>query len=138
MTMPPKLARPDSADEGRPAGRRLVRLLVCAVVAIGVVFTFVNPTRQWLDQRGNIAAAHERVAVLDDKSAELSQRAAQLRTDAEVERLAREQYGLVKPGEEAYAILPAPVTAGPPAPPAPAKPAPSGWQNVWDKVRFWD
>jgi cell division protein FtsB len=30
-----------------------------------------------------------------------------LHTDAAIERLAREQYNLVKPGEEAYAILPA-------------------------------
>ena len=35
-------------------------------------------------------------------------------TDAEVERIAREQYNLVRPGEEAYAILPGPAdpTAG--------------------------
>ena len=31
-----------------------------------------------------------------------------LKTDEEVERLAREQYNLVRPGEESYAILPPP------------------------------
>jgi cell division protein FtsB len=135
------MARTPPADEGaaeaRPSSRRLFRVFVSSVVAIGIVFTFVNPTRQWLDQRGSIAAAHERVAVLDEKSGELTDRAAQLRTDAEIERLAREQYGLVKPGEEAYAILPGPAT---PPPAAAAKPAPkrSTWQMVRDTLTFWD
>jgi cell division protein FtsB len=125
-------------DDGRGTGRRIFRVFVCSVVAIGIVFTFVNPTRQWLDQRNSIAVAHERVGVLDEKSAELSARAAQLRTDAEIERLAREQYGLVKPGEQAYAILPAPATTPPaPAPPEPPKKR-SGWHKLWDTVTFWD
>ena len=34
-----------------------------------------------------------------------------LSTDAEIERLAREQYDLVRPGEQAFAILPAPAIA---------------------------
>lgn len=120
------------------SSRRLFRLLVSSVVAIGVVFTFVNPTRQLLDQRGAIAAAEDRVSVLDEKSRELEQRAAQLRTDAEIERLAREQYGLVKPGEEAYAILPSRAAPPPPAPPARAAEHRSRWQRLWDTVTFWD
>ena len=110
-----------------------------AVVAVGVLFTFVNPSKQWLDQRQDISAARARVEVLDEKSAELTERAAQLRTDAEVERLAREQYGLVKPGEEAYAILPTPVPAEPATPAdAGAEPEPTGLAKVWDTITFWD
>ena len=124
-------------DDIRPTSRRLIRLFVSSVVAIGIVFTFVNPTRQWLDQRGSIAAANERVSVLDQKSKELADRAAQLRTDAEIERLAREQYGLVKPGEEAYAILPAPGATQQAPPPPPKRANKSAWQKVWDKVQLW-
>ncbi len=36
--------------------------------------------------------------------------AKRLQTDAEIERLAREKYGLVKPGEQPFVILPAPTT----------------------------
>ena len=48
----------------------------------------------------------------------LEQRITVLKTDAEVERIAREQYNLVRPGEEAYAVLPAP---------APPVDLPDGW-----------
>ena len=34
-----------------------------------------------------------------------------LQTDAEIERIARRDLGLVYPGEEAYAILPRPAAA---------------------------
>ena len=37
------------------------------------------------------------------------ERIERLQTDEEIERLAREQYNLVFPGEEAYAVLPAPL-----------------------------
>jgi cell division protein FtsB len=133
------VARAAATADDQPRGRvsrRLFGLFVTAVVVVGVLFTFVNPTRQWLDQRGNISAAHERVDVLDKRSADLAARAEQLRTDAEVERLAREQYGLVKPGEQAYAILPTQAPAPPAAPPEASKKK-SGWAKVWDTITFW-
>ena len=46
--------------------------------------------------------------VLKTQNDKLAQQAQQLNTDSEIERLAREQYNLVRPGEQAYAILPAP------------------------------
>ena len=94
--------------------RRAVWPLVTGVVVVGVLFLAVFPTRTWLDQRRQRDAVAERVAVLREQNARLERRAGQLHTDAEIERLAREQYNLVRPGEEAYALLP----AGPdPAPP---------------------
>jgi hypothetical protein len=62
----------------------------------------------------------------------LDARAAELQEDAEIERLAREQYNLVMPGEEAYAMLPA---APPPPPPVPPEPEPED-RNVVE--RLWD
>jgi cell division protein FtsB len=116
------------------------RLFVAALVVAGLLFTFGTPARTWYDQRQEIVAARERTAVLDQQSRELQARVDQLGTDAEVERIAREQYGLVKPGEEAFAILPAPgsapaATTPPPAPPPP-KPR-SWWHRAWDDVTFW-
>jgi cell division protein FtsB len=66
----------------------------------------VMPTRTYLQQRSQLAAAQERVDVLAEQNEVLDERIDQLQTDEEIERLAREQYNLVKPGEEAYAILP--------------------------------
>jgi cell division protein FtsB len=87
--------------------RRAVWPLVAGVVLIGVLFLAVFPTRTWLEQRRERDAVAERVAVLREQNRRLEQRASQLHTDTEVERLAREQYNLVRPGEEAYALLPA-------------------------------
>ena len=45
---------------------------------------------------------------LQDKNEEPSKRIHKLKKPEEIERMAREEYGMVRPGEEAYAILPAP------------------------------
>ena len=82
---------------------------VALVALIAVAFVALFPSRTYLAQRRDLQGAERRLAVLGAESARLAERAAALRTDAEIERLAREQYGLVRPGEEAYAVLPAPV-----------------------------
>ncbi len=119
--------------------RRMRRLFVVALVVVGILFTFGTPARTWYDQRQEIVAARDRTAVLDQQSRELQARVDQLNTDAEVERIAREQYGLVKPGEEAFGILPAPGSASPAPPtPAPAHQRHRPWlKRAWDTITFW-
>ena len=85
--------------------RRLVPFVVL-VVLIGVLFVAVFPTRTWLAQKRETAAAAEQLAVLEQENERLEKRVEALQSDEEIERLAREQYNLVKPGEEAYALLP--------------------------------
>jgi len=123
---------------GTVGRQRLRRLFIVSLVVAGILFTFANPARTWFDQRQEIAAARERNLVLDEQSQELRARAATLRTDEEIERIAREEYGLVKPGEEAFGILPAP-GSGPPKPEAePPPPSRSAWRAAWDTATFWD
>lgn len=92
--------------------RRLALGLV-ALASVVVLFTTVFPTRTFLAQRAAVGAAEEQLTVLSEQNRLLEQRARLLQDDAEIERLAREEYHLVRPGEKAYALLP------PPAPPAP-------------------
>ena len=112
--------------------------LVATVAFVGVVFLAVFPTRTYLSQRRDLTNTERRLAVLSRQNQELTGRVARLNTEAEIERLAREQYNLVRPGEEAYAILPPP---GPPAPNGdhePAKQESRGfWADLWDDVTFW-
>ena len=123
---------------GAGGRQRLWRLFVASLVVVGILFTFTNPARTWFDQRQEIAAVRERNIVLDEQSQELRARAATLRSDEEIERIAREEYGLVKPGEEAFGILPAP-GSGPPKPEAETPPPPrSAWRAAWDAATFWD
>ena len=87
--------------------RRLVPFVVL-IALIGVLFVAVFPTRTWLAQKRERADAIEQLHVLDEQNQILASRVEALQSDDEIERLAREQYNLVKPGEEAYALLPPP------------------------------
>ena len=95
-----------------PAGlSRWVRpllLALAAVVTIAVLAVYVFPTRTWIDQRQSIAETEDTLDALAAEREALEARVAELDTDAEIALIARSQYGLVLPGEEAYAVLPAP------------------------------
>ena len=88
-------------------------MVVGTVVLVGLLFAFVYPTRTFLDQRDETQRARDRLSLLQQENAKLAAEAKRLQDPAEVEKLAR-GYGLVKPGEQAYVIVPAPTTAPPP------------------------
>ena len=67
------------------------------------------PTQTYLDQRRDTSEAEQRLRVLRAQNVAFKGRIERLQTVEEIERLAREQYNLVFPGEEAYAVLPAPL-----------------------------
>jgi cell division protein FtsB len=117
--------------------RRALWPLLASVVFVGVLFAGVFPTRTYLAQRASISHAEKQLSVLGQQNAELRQRAKQLQTDAEIERLAREQYNLVKPGEDAFAILPPPAQGQPTQAATPAESKKKGRnvvQKAWDAV----
>ena len=120
--------------------RRVVSLVVVGAALVVFLVAGVFPTRTYLRQRDEIASAEDKVAVLSTENAKLAARVERLHTDSEVERLAREQYNLVRPGEEAYAILPGPEEAETghreTAPAPPAEPSLAG--KVWDTITFWN
>lgn len=78
-------------------------LVVTVVVILGY---FVFPTSTLLDQFGTAAAAEDSLSALEEKNDELKRRIELLQTDEEIERIARRDFNLVYPGEEAYAVLP--------------------------------
>lgn len=103
--------RDRAREERTRRRRRLVGPLLVAVTVVGLLFIGVYPTRAYFAQRASLGAAQQQREVLRAENAQLEQRVQALNTDAEIERLARERYNLVRPGEEAYAILPAPPPA---------------------------
>lgn len=81
----------------------MAMLMVAGVIVVGVA---VLPMRTWFHQRELIAETEvERSAILSEV-ARLEGELELLQTDEEVERLGRENFDLVKPGEESYRILP--------------------------------
>lgn len=111
----PPVIEDDGADapDVRPSAlRRLGRALGLAgggAAVLGALAIGLFPTSTFLDQRASTAEAQERLAVLRAQNEAFEARIERLESDAEIERLAREQYNLVYPGEEAYAVLPAPL-----------------------------
>lgn len=94
--------------------RRAAKVLLVAVTVAGLLFLFGFPVRTLLAQHRQAAVAQRRVKELSAENAKLAQRAAQLQTTSEIRHIARQEFGLVMPGEHAYAIVP------PVAPAAPA------------------
>ena len=122
--------------------RRAVWPFVGSVALVAALLLGVLPTRSWLDQRDRIQAEEAKLQVLTRENQRLASRVQELHTDAEIERLAREQYNLVRPGEEAYAILPAPGSAEPAPKKSRAEPTsdkePSLLARIGDTLTFWD
>ena len=87
-------------------------------VTVGVLVLGVFPTRTWLDQRSAVHAAETRLAELEAANADSQAKVDALHTDAAIEQIARQEYGLAKLGEELYHVLP------PPRDPAPV---PNAW-----------
>jgi cell division protein FtsB len=120
----------------RTALRRRMGMAVAGLALVGVLLLAVLPTQAFLAQRRHRDELVSQVATLAATNQALRQRAAQLSTDDEIERLARLHYQLVRPGEEAYVILPdgTPPTTGAPTPlPEPADHR--GWlSRAWSRV----
>lgn len=86
----------------RPAPQ--ITLLFLVIVAF--LFLFVFPTRAFLAQRSETNSVRNQLHMLRQQNTSLQREAKQLQSSAEIERIARGQYNLVKPGEKAYAIIP--------------------------------
>jgi len=82
-------------------------LMLALVLFAGLVY-FIFPTTTWLDQRAEAAEVQDELEALENEQAILRQEIARMRTDDELERIARRDFNFVFPGEEAYAVLPAP------------------------------
>lgn len=100
-------------------GRRFGWTILLAVTVLAGLALAVFPIQDLVAQRRQIGAAEQQLEELRARNAEMEARIAALETPSEVERLAREEYNLVYPGEEAYSILPLEVGGSPVPPPWP-------------------
>ena len=104
-------ARATGGAPPRSRGRHsTLVLLLLGLALVAVLFAFVYPTRTYLHQHRELNAAERQLQVLHDTTKSLEHDSAKLQSDAEVERRAREDYGLVRPGETPYVLVPSPPT----------------------------
>lgn len=106
-----------TADSGEwqdaPKGRRLGWFVIVVAVAAAVILGGVFPFRQMIDQQRQVAATQEKLATLEAENASLADDAAALETPSEIERIAREDLGLVRPGETSFSVENLPQTKAP-------------------------
>lgn len=84
------------------------RMGALGLVVGGLALTGVAPARQAFEQKRQIAEVEARVAELKEANAGLTGRLNRLSDVAYMEKLAREQLGVVRPGETSFVVVPAP------------------------------
>jgi cell division protein FtsB len=119
--------RPSTRSTATPARNRrrvLVRVLLGGMVVVALLFAFVFPARTLLAQRQRSDEERDRLELLREQTHKLQQETIRLQDNAEIERIAREQYGFLLPGERPYVVVPPPTSAPPSAPPTTSGSAP--------------
>jgi cell division protein FtsB len=127
---------------GRPRDRSTVRsswVLLGAVVMSAVILVAWFPASSLYHQRASLASATTQLHTLRQQDTALAQEKENLSSSAEISRIARSQYQLVSPGQQAYEVLPPsgaaqsgtpyagdPGSGGPVAPSAVSELPPSG------------
>ncbi len=80
-------------------------LFILAVVAVILVWA-IQPIRLWLDQRDDLSIKQQELTDIESSNTALEERAEALQTPEQIEIIARQNFGLIREGEEAYAVLP--------------------------------
>lgn len=122
-----------------PAPRRRRWGWVLAILLLGALALTVSgilPFRQLVAQQRQIDRAGSQLEALTNENERLEGEIAALQTDGEVERIARDQYGLVRPGEVGYVVVAPPEASAAADPTNEAAPieSRSWWERVWDFV----
>jgi cell division protein FtsB len=124
---------------GARSGERPLLVVLLVAIGLGVVM-LSGPFERYADGRTRVEAARSTADALDEEIARLEARVEQLEDPANLELLAREQQGMIRPGEVAYTLVP-------PAVDRPVISAPRGsetddttppwYARAWSTVRSW-
>jgi cell division protein FtsB len=120
------------------AGNRpfVVVLAGCLVLS---VLMLSGPAQRLLDSQARVDVLATKAEALERENAAIARRVADLEDPLNVELLAREQQGFVRPGEVPYTLVPpeverpritGPRTVGP-------APEPAWYVRAWETVRGW-
>jgi cell division protein FtsB len=97
-------SRAGAVPRVRPRLTRRAALL--GAILLMLVATAIVPLRQYLSQRSRIGALERKIEILVQERGRLERRVERLQDPAELERIARECLGMVKPGEIAFVAVP--------------------------------
>jgi len=118
---------------GGTAARHSPLIAVLLIVALAVTLAGIFPFRQILAQNRQVENTRSKLEALELENDALEEQIGALHTDVELERLAREELGMVRPGETGFSVKSPP---GSELPPPVDQTAPFDERGVVQKV--WD
>lgn len=108
------------------------------VLVVGLLIASVNvfPIRQLIAQNREIQVKETELLEIQEENHRLEREIEALHNPTEIERIARADFGYVRPGEISYVVLPVEASPGSDQPPEPVEdPEPESggfWEAFWD------
>ena len=124
------------SQEPRPPLGLTPRGAVLLLVMFALAATAVYPLRQYVSQQDRIQRLEAKQQALAAENARLEAERKRLQDPAYVQQLAKRDYHVVAPGEEAWVVTGTPPTAQPAGNAAPQRDGP-WYQRAWQRVTSW-
>jgi cell division protein FtsB len=124
------------SQEPRPPLGLTPRGAVLLLVMFALAATAVFPLRQYVSQQGRIERLEAKQQALAAENARLEVERRRLQDPAYVQQLARRDYHVVAPGEEAWVVTGTPPTAQPAGNAVPQR-DPPWYRRAWQAVTGW-
>jgi cell division protein FtsB len=113
--------------------RGALLLLVMFALAAAAVY----PLRQYVSQADRIQRLQDKQRALQAENQRLEQQRARLKDPAYVEQLAKRDFQLVEPGEEAWLVTGTPPTTRPAPAAPPSEPEAPWYKRAWRRLSGW-
>jgi cell division protein FtsB len=122
---------------GRPPLGLTPRGALLLLVMFALAAAAVYPLRQYVSQADRIQRLQDKQRALQAENQRLEQQRARLKDPAYVEQLAKRDFQLVEPGEEAWLVTGTPPTTRPAASPPPPEPEAPWYKRAWRRLSGW-
>jgi cell division protein FtsB len=122
---------------GRPPLGLTPRGALLLLVMFALAAAAVYPLRQYVSQADRIQRLQDKQRALQAENQRLDQQRARLRDPAYVEQLAKRDFQLVEPGEEAWLVTGTPPTTRPAPAPPPPEPESPWYKRAWRRLSGW-
>ena len=93
--------KPVSVSNSR---RTLIGCIFALLSVVAIMFIYVYPIRAYYAQQKEQRIEQRKLDILIEANAQMKEERSNLSLDREIEKIAREQYHLIKPGEDAYIV----------------------------------
>jgi cell division protein FtsB len=124
------------SQEPRPPLGLTPRGAVLLLVMFALAATAVYPLRQYVSQQDRIGRLEAKQQALVNENARLEAERKRLQDPAYVQQLAKRDYHVVAPGEEAWVVTGAPPEAQPAGDAVPRRDRP-WYQRAWQRLTGW-